>query len=322
MDPTLRIGSGQPALLTSLLLSRRMHLNLHTFARPRWTRALLLALVVAAAAASPAGAAGDAMARGDEAWRRRAEGRSELNAAPRPAAEAVAAYGEALEGSPSDLVARWKLMRALVYQGEYVLENRSARLATFARGLDLGERGIDQLAEVAGGRSAFDRLELAGKVEALAGADQAAEIYYWTCIHWGLWGRETGALAAVRRGVAGKVRDYAEIVVGLDETLDDGGPHRILGRLHFEAPRVPFVTGWIDRDTARHSLERAAELAPDSALSRLHLIEMIHRYEPDRRDEAVEMLRELLTWKPRADRPLEDARALASARAVLEEWTR
>lgn len=289
--------------------------------RPALLRAALLATLVG----SPAG--GDAppeaaLARGDAAWERRGEGRSALRAAPGPISEAVAAYGRALELLPDDLEVRWKLMRAIYYQGEYVLEDRSHRLAVFARGLDLGETGIDQLAAAAGGREALDLLDVAGVVRALEGSDHAAPVYFWSCIHWGLWGRETGKLAAVRRGVAGRLRHYSEIVIGLDEAFEDGGAHRILGRLHFEAPRLPFITGWIDPETARRSLERAAELAPEDPLSQLYLIEAIHEYDRSRRDEALERLRELVSRGPRPERPVEDAHALANARALLEQWTR
>lgn len=281
---------------------------------------LMVALLVSPAAAETA--TGEALARGDAAWRRRAEGHSELRAAPWPIAEAIAAYEQALESDPDDLVARWKLMRALYFQGEYVLENRSQRLAVFARGLDLGEAGIDRLAAAASGRAALDRLKVAEVVETLSSSREATPIYFWSCIHWGLWGRETGKLAAVRRGVADRVREYAEIVIGLDETYERGGAHRILGRLHFEAPRVPFITGWVDPDIARQSLERAAELAPADLLSQLYLIEAIYEYDSARRSEALELLRALLAKGPGSQHPVQDARTLASARLLLEEWTR
>ncbi len=285
--------------------------------------ALRCVLPVLAIALGPAAAASDdALARGDAAWESRAEGHAELDAAPGPIGEAVAAYRQALSAREDDLTARWKLMRALYYEGEYALRDRSHRLAVFANGLDLGEGGIDRLAAAVGGREALDRLDVAGVVAALGDDPHAAPIYYWSCIHWGLWGRETGKLAAVRRGVAAKVRDYAEIVIGLDETFENGGAHRILGRLHFEAPKVPFITGWIDPRVARASLRRAAELAPGDPLSELYLIEAIYEYEPARRPEALERLRRLASRRPDPARALEDARALASARELLEQWTR
>lgn len=283
-------------------------------------------MAVAALWPLPAGAESAfdrALARGDAAWQRRAEAHAGLDAAPRPIGEAVGAYERALEARPDDLTARWKLMRALYFEGEYALDDRSHRLAVFARGLDLGEAGIDQLAAATvGDREALARLDVPGVVKALAGQPQAAAIYYWTCVHWGLWGRETGKLAAVRRGVATKVRDYSEVVIGLDETFEDGGAYRILGRLHFEAPKVPFITGWIDPEVARRSLERAAELAPDDPLSQLYLIEAIHEYDRSRRAEAVELLRGLVARDPESARRLEDARALSAARELLEQWTR
>ncbi len=289
----------------------------------RLTRAALPTVALTLVVVPPTGAqSGEAIARGDAAWGRRTAGHSQLRAAPDPIADAISAYEQALAVQPDDLEARWKLMRALYYQGEYVLENRSHRRAVFARGLDLGETGIDQLAADLGGREALDRLDVPAIVEALPGGEHTPSIFYWTGIHWGVWGRETGKLEAVRRGVATKVRDYAEIVIGLDEDHDRGGAHRILGRLHFEAPKVPFVTGWVDPEIARRSLERAAELAPDDLLTRFYAIEALYKYDRSRRAEALELLRDLITSEPSTARPVEDARVLANAHALLEEWTR
>lgn len=283
---------------------------------------LALASALAVAPAAGADGAHEALARGDAAWERRAEGHAGLNAAPGPIAEAVAAYEQAFGERPGDLEARWKLMRALLYQGEYVLEGRAEKLAVFARGRDLGEAGVDQLAASAGGRQSLDRMDVAEAARALRDAPEAAPLVFWTVVHWGVWGRETGKLAAVRQGVADKVRRYSEILIGLDESFENAGGYRILGRLHFEAPKVPFITGWVDDRKALQALGRAFELGPADPLNELYLLEALYKNDRSRRAEALERLRNLLEKGPRPGHPVEDGRTFAKARALLTEWSR
>ena len=37
------------------------------------------------------------------------------------------------------------------------------------------------------------------------------------------------------------IRDYAELSIALDETIQNGGGPRVLGRLHAEAPKIPRI---------------------------------------------------------------------------------
>jgi tetratricopeptide (TPR) repeat protein len=260
------------------------------------------------------------MERGDRAWGRRAEGAQELRAAAAPIAEAIDAYQTALDADPESLEANWKLMRALFYQGRYVLDDRDEQAELYRRGRDAGEAAIDLLAVRAGVTRPVEELEVEEVIELLRGQEHAAPIFYWTGAHWGVWGEATGKMAAVRQGVAGKVRDYAEIVIGLDETFESAGAYRVLGRLHHEAPKVPFITGWIDRDVAVSSLERAVELAPGHPLSELYLVEALYEYVDSRRNEAVERLERLIEAGPRPGHPVEDGHTMRSARMLLAEW--
>ncbi len=262
------------------------------------------------------------IAEGDAAWERRQVGGSGLDPAPEPIAEAIELYEAALSATPDNLELRWKLMRAIHYQGDYVLTTRDARLPLYERGRDIGEESLDRLAAEHGGREVFDRLAPAVVASRLADHPQATATYFWTCVHWGLWGRERGKLAAAREGVAHKVRDYAEVVAGLNENYEAAGAHRILGRLHFEAPRVPFITGWVDKKKVRPHLERAVEIAPEHPLNQLYLAEAVYDDGAIHRPKAIERLRQLIERGPRPDRPFEDGRTLVTARSLLAEWTR
>src|SRR5262245_56955831 len=79
-------------------------------------------------------AGAEALARGDAAWARRAEGHQGGCAEAGQVGEAVAAYEAAVNADPDDLDGWWKLLRAYHFQGEYVARTREVKQAAFGRG--------------------------------------------------------------------------------------------------------------------------------------------------------------------------------------------
>lgn len=253
----------------------------------------------------------------DAAWGRRAQGRQGGRPQPGPIDEAIGAYERALKADPANLDAAWKLLRALHFKGEYAARTAEEKQKIFGRGRDVAEAALDRISQRAGGRKKLDGLSPQAAAKALAGIPQARPIHLWAAVHWGLWGDSFGRLAAARQGVGDRIRRSAEVLLALDETYEDAAAHRILGRLHTLAPKVPFVTGWVDRDKAVAELRRAVALAPDNFLNHLYLAEALLEHQPDKKKEAQEILRRLLTRSPSADRLVEDERALADAKALL-----
>ena len=257
------------------------------------------------------------LARGDAAWARRAEGAREARAEAGPVGEAVAAYGHALETSPDSIAVRERLLRALYFQARFATPAEPARRAIYDHGRRLAEEGIARLAVELGPREPLDPRSPAATAAAVATRPESAALFFWAAAHWGLWAESSGAFAAARQGVAGRIRDYAETTILVDERYETGGGHRILGRLHTEAPRIPLVTGWVDRDLAVASLERAIQLAPDDPLNRLYLADALLRFRPPRRREAVTMLEKLIAEPPRPESVIQDRKTLADARQLL-----
>jgi tetratricopeptide (TPR) repeat protein len=267
-----------------------------------------------------AATAEESLAAGDGWFARRAEGAPAPEAgraAPGPIGRAIDAYEEAVAADPGNLEARWKLLRALYYQGEHVAEGTDARREVFDRGRRAAEEALDRLAARVGGREALDELPPRERAARLAGVPEAGRTYFWAAVHWGLWGDAFGRLAAARQGVAGTIRDLAETARALDERYENGGAHRVLGRLHALAPKIPFFTGWIDRDRAVAELRRALALGPDDPLNRLYLAEALLEHRPESRAEALEHLRALLAQPADAGRPVEQGNAKRAAREVL-----
>ena len=114
-----------------------------------------------------------------------------------------------------------------------------------------------------------------------------------------------------------KVRRYSEILIALDERYEDAAGHRILGRLHTLAPKVPFFTGWVDRDKAVAELRRAVALGPNNFDNHVFLAEALFEYQPEKEAEARDILRRLLARQPTPEWVVEQEKSLADARVLL-----
>lgn len=281
--------------------------------------AVLGAVLAAPAPALAAGETADAVERGDAAWERRAGGSRGDRAAAAPIADAVAAYEEALAADPGALEASWKLLRALYFQGDYASAEAEAKARVYDRGKQACGAAADRLAREVPG---FDGVEDADPAELkrrLRGRPAAARLFFWCAVDWGLWGDNHGKLAAAREGVASRVRDYSLAAIALDERYEQGGGHRVLGRLHSEAPDIPFITGWISRQTAIAELRKALAIAPDDPINGIFLAEaLLDHGDADQRREARSILEELAVLEPRPERRVEDHRVLRLARDHLD----
>jgi tetratricopeptide (TPR) repeat protein len=285
-------------------------------------RAIPLLLLLAL----PLGAQTDPVSTGDAAWARRADGHQGERAMAGPIDEAIAAYERAVKEKPDRLEAYWKLLRALHYKGDYTVavQAREERQKVFGHGREVFEAALGQIARRTGKK--MDELtpqqvaalvSAEGAKGAKGGIPEAPALYLWGAIHWGLWGDSYGRLAAARQGVGDKVRRYGEIALAIDERYDRAAAHRLLGRLHTLAPKVPFVTGWVDRDEAVSQLRRAVALAPEDLFNQVYLADALLQHFPQKAAEAKEILRRVLQKKPDPQRVVEDERALAEARRLL-----
>jgi tetratricopeptide (TPR) repeat protein len=281
-------------------------------------RSLLLSVLLLLPLPPALAAQTDLVAAGDAAWARRAEGHQGGKALAGPVDEAVAAYERAVKEQPERLEGSWKLLRALHFKGEFTTDSQDARQKAFARGKEVAEAAIDRLAKrTAGSRQKLDDLSPAQAAKAVAGVPEAKPLFLWAAVHWGLWGDVFGRLAAARQGVGDRVKRYSETLVALDERYEDAAGHRILGRLHTLAPKVPFVTGWVDRGKAVSELRRAVALGPDNFDNPVFLAEALFEHQPDKAAQARDILRRLLARKPSPEWVVEQEKSLANARALL-----
>lgn len=270
-----------------------------------------LAIATGAAAADP-----EALARGDAAYALRGLGQVGGRAAPGPIAEAVAAYEEALgEGAPG-LEAHWKLLRALFFQGEYAAD-AAGRRAAFGRGVAVGRAAEGRLADSIGIATLGGERLPAEVAAALRGNPDAVPVCFWSAVVLASWGREAGAMLALREGIAERLRWQAELVIALDPTYEGGGAHRLLGRLHAEVPRIPFLTPWVHRERALAELQRALALAPDDPWNQLLLGMTLLEQAPAEKPRAFDLLRRVAARGPRPEFMVEDTGLEQTARALL-----
>jgi tetratricopeptide (TPR) repeat protein len=280
---------------------------------PRRELWIAASLAVAALAFAPPARAADAaaaIARGDAAWERRADGAQGGRAARAPIAGAVAAYEEAVKAAPANLEASWKLLRALWFEGEYVATSQEEKQRVFGRGKSVSENAWAAVRKRANAKQ-LDSERAAERAAALRGIPEAPPLLLWSAADWGLWGNAFGKLAAARQGVGEKVRDWAETLIALDDRFQGGAGHRVLGRLHAEAPKIPFFTGWVDHDKAIAELEKALAIAPDELSNRFYLAEALLVHRPAAKARAVALLREVAKAKARPSAQVEDT-ALSS----------
>jgi len=290
-------------------------------ARMRALRPLSGVLLAAAIGLGSAAAKADAIRVGDAAWHRRAQGEREGQPLQTPILAAIAAYERALDARPESLEARWKLLRALHFAGDFASEQADARRVVFERARNVAETGLDLVAERAAAGTRLEELDPEQLRPLLGAADlpasDVAQLYFWSAINWAAWSRPVGLLTAVQQGVANRLHGYASVAIALEPEVEDGGALRLLGRLHSVLPRVPFVSGWVDRNRAIPLVERAYAIAPAHPGNQLLLALTLLELDPERRGEALDLLQEVAGLDPRPATLIEDLAIRREARERL-----
>lgn len=267
------------------------------------------------------GAHADELSRGDAAWARRAEGERDGRPLPGPIQEATRAYQRALLARPESLEARWKLLRALHFAGYFASGDTEEQRSIFDRAREVSEQGLALLADRVGSGVRLEELQpeqIRSRLElADVSPSDVARLYFWSAINWGAWGRNVGLIGAVRQGVANRLHRYTSTTIALEPEYDDGGAFRLLGRLHAELPRVPFVSGWVAREQAIPLVERAYAMAPENPGNRLLLGLTLLDLAPERRGEAIDLLKRVDGLTPRPFMRIEDLTMRKEARDRL-----
>lgn len=284
--------------------------------RRRRIRIALAAALALFGALAPASAD---LARGDEEYARRAEGHVAERAKPERIEGAVRAYENALAREPENLEAYWKLLRALHFQGDFATSDAAAAKRLFERATALAEEAQAKLAARAGsGLAEVTDDELRARLSR-AGIPvvDAAALNFWSAVAWGSWSQRHGLLEAVRAGVAGRIFEGAALASRLDPALEQGGALRLLSRLHATLPRVPFISGFVDRRRAEPLAAETVGRWPDHPGNRFLLALTWLEVETRRREDAIALLEEVAATEPRATQLVEDTAVVIAAKQRL-----
>jgi tetratricopeptide (TPR) repeat protein len=260
------------------------------------------------------------LAAADAAWLHRDEGRAGARASALKISEAITGYEKAAE-APGEVEARWKLVRALFFKAKFTGLDRDRQLALYDKARKVGEEALEILRSR---RAAGAPLSVDAPPSKLAAAlsreKDSTPAYFWTAAAWGEWALLAGKLPAARIGAATKIRDYARTVIALDPAFEDGGGYRILGRLHHQAPRIPYLTGWVSRAEAVRNLRLAVRTAPRNFVNRHFLAEALADGGAAERSEAFQIERDLATDAPSPGHLVEDLAIQDQARRNLLAW--
>jgi hypothetical protein len=249
------------------------------------------------------------IAEADLHYARRQEGRLGAAASGREIALAIAGYDTAAQ-APDNAEARWKLARALYFKGAYTGLDEAGQTAVY----DKARRAGDEAVRIVEWR-VRNPMPFGGKRD-----PDAAPSYFWAAVVWGQWALVSGKVEAAKTGAAEKVRDYATVVIGLDADFEDGGGYRVLGRLHDQAPWIPFVTSWVSRDEAVKNLRQAMTVEPQSLINRLFLAEALWSGSAAEKAEAVRLAESVAAGAPSPARLVEELKIQNDARLDLEKW--
>lgn len=262
------------------------------------------------------------VAEAEAAWESRAEGSRGGKARVGPIRRAISLLRAELVEEPLSVEARWRLMRALYFAGEYASAGEGEGKACFLEATRVAQECLALLRARASEGSArdFGRATPVDLVPRLAGDPDAASAFEWGGVAWGMYALAEGMFAAAREGAASRIRDYAEAVIRLAPAIDDAAGDRTLGRLHHKTPSIPFVTGWISGKEAVRHLRRAVSAAPTSLVNRIFLAEALHDLDPSRRDEAVAIAEGVLRDDPDPKWAVEHERARSDAKELLRLW--
>jgi tetratricopeptide (TPR) repeat protein len=254
---------------------------------------LLVCLITAAATAQ--------VPEGDQHWALRAEGHQGGHAHAAHVDAAIAAYQRAIAQNPNDLQAHWKLLRVIRFKGAYVARTNEEKKAVYAQGKKAGEEAIALAARMKNGPG-------------------VAETYLWDAVNWGEWALAYGKMAAVREGAADRIKREATIAMQLDPKLEGGAPARVLGRLHDQTPRVPFITGWASSKEALRFLNDSLKLDPANKITKVFLAEAMVNKDSDTKPAAIAMLRDVVKAPNDPNYEVEQAAAVDEAQALLKKW--
>lgn len=200
--------------------------------------------------------------------------------------KAIDTYCKVLALDETNGEACWKVAKAHYWLGTHEPEGSDSRAEILKEGIEYAKMGV-----------AVDAKNIAA--------------HFWLGVMYGSYGQAVGMLQSLH--MAEPIKKEMEWVVASDETFEEGGAHRVLGRVYAKLPG--FKGG--DKKLAKKHLLRAIELGPTNTLNHLFLAELY--LEENNKAEARRTLETLIGLPDDPDYLPECKGHKARARKLLEE---
>ena len=139
------------------------------------------------------------------------------------------------------------------------------------------------------------------------------EGHYWLAIN--LCGQADAGGYMLGRRLLPQIMQELQRAVTLNETYDQAGAHRVLGRIYYEAPAWPMSVG--DLHKSLKHLQTAVRLAPENSTNHLYLAQTLYRLHY--RTLAHRELAQVLESTRHADKPQDLEKDKQEARRLLAE---
>jgi len=260
------------------------------------------------------------VAEGDKHYAMRAEGAQGAHAVATHVDAAIAAYQRAVAANANDLEAHARLLRAYRFKGAYVARTNEEKKSIYGHAKTAGEAALAAVNRALAAKGVKANAAEKQTADALRGTRGAADVYLWDAVNWGEWALAYGKLAAARQGAADRIKREATIARLIDPHLEGGSPARVLGRLHDQTPRIPFITGWASSKEAVKFLEESLKIDPTNKLTLVFLAEAMVSNDSSTKPKAVQMLRGVVSAPHHPEFIVEDTAATDDARALLKKF--
>ena len=114
------------------------------------------------------------------------------------------------------------------------------------------------------------------------------------------------------------MKDHAKVIIDLDSEYSDGGGYFMLGAVHFKSPYIPFILSWPSNDKAIEYLDKAYHTGQPTPSQAVYFARAL--YKDGKKDDAVNLLNQLLKQPYSESEPVEDFDQHELARNLLNDW--
>ena len=142
-------------------------------------------------------------------------------------------------------------------------------------------------------------------------------IHYWSASLWSIWADNHGLIKSCYEGVADRIKTHSEKVVQYSPSYRSSGGHRLLGLVHYYAPRIPLVLNWSSKVFSEDCLTKAVNHSPEHPGNLMSLAKLYRKQGKDY--QAYQLLQKILETPPRQDLVMEDKKIINTAQEMLKE---